>query len=304
MWRILCLAVLGLLAPLCVSLHAVASETDRTDEKLGSTGMTGVNIVTESLAGTPTRVAPVPTGSASVDLVPADAAPAGAAPIGVAPIGAAPAVLAPDKVINKNGQNIRVEVHYPELGVPAIDNDIHAWAEQISDNFLNEFQGETAEARAPYDLGTTYSLLRPTANTAVTVVWEVASYTQGAHGNLDIVTYSYTLPDGAPLTLGELFTDLGTALNLMSEAAYSRLSHTLGEMLSEDMLRSGTTPDPDNFSSFALVPGALRVFFQPYQVAPWAAGPQSVDIPLEELEDADPQYKYWGGKKKEEDVPL
>lgn len=211
--------------------------------------------------------------------------------------------IVPDMVISHHTKTLRIDVHYPKLDIPTIDKDTLEWATQLADNFQNEFAGETGDMVAPYELGATYSLERPDANSAITVVWDVSSYTQGAHGNLDIVTYSYALPEGTPITMPELFTDLGTALNLMSEAAFTRLSRTLGDMLVDDMLRGGTSPDADNFSSFALIPGAIRIYFQPYQVAPWAAGPQRVDIPLEELEDAGPQYKYWGGKMEAVDNP-
>ena len=49
----------------------------------------------------------------------------------------------------------------------------------------------------------------------------------------------------------------------------------------------GYTPEAENFSSFALTPEGIRIFFQPYQVAPWAAGSQVVDIPLDALADPD-----------------
>ena len=62
----------------------------------------------------------------------------------------------------------------------------------------------------------------------------------------------------------------------------------------DDMLRSGTAPEAENFSSFALTPEGIRIFFQPYQVAPWAAGSQVVDIPLDALADAGPRLSLWG----------
>ena len=65
-------------------------------------------------------------------------------------------------------------------------------------------------------------------------------------------------------------------------------------MYNDDMLRSGTAPEAENFSSFALTPEGIRIFFQPYQVAPWAAGPQVVDIPLDALADAGPRLSLWG----------
>ncbi|MFR5645408.1 MAG: RsiV family protein [Bilophila wadsworthia] len=53
-------------------------------------------------------------------------------------------------------------------------------------------------------------------------------------------------------------------------------------------------PEAENFSSFALTPEGIRIFFQPYQVAPWAAGSQVVDIPLDALADAGPRLSLWG----------
>lgn len=212
----------------------------------------------------------------------------------VLPMPKSPAIPV-DVAINRVKPTLKIDVHYPVIGNAVIDADIKDWATQLADNFETEFVEEGSENRVPYELSTTYTLLRPTPDTAVTVVWEVASYTQGAHGNVDIVTSIYSLPSGEPLGVGDLFTDLGTALNLLSERAYAQLSRTLGDMLDEDMLRGGTSPDPDNFSSVALIPGAIRVFFQPYQVAPWAAGSQSVDIPLQDLEDAGPILPLWYG---------
>ena len=49
-----------------------------------------------------------------------------------------------------------------------------------------------------------------------------------------------------------------------------------------------------NFANIALIPGGVRVYFQPYQVAPWSAGTQIVDIPLEKLKDARPLMELWG----------
>ena len=62
----------------------------------------------------------------------------------------------------------------------------------------------------------------------------------------------------------------------------------------DSMIHDGTEPLADNFSALALVPGGVRVYFQPYQVAPWAAGTQRVFIPLEKLAPAGPLHLLWG----------
>ena len=62
----------------------------------------------------------------------------------------------------------------------------------------------------------------------------------------------------------------------------------------DSMIHDGTEPLADNFSALAMVPGGVRVYFQPYQVAPWAAGTQRVFIPLEKLAPAGPLHLLWG----------
>jgi hypothetical protein len=63
------------------------------------------------------------------------------------------------------------------------------------------------------------------------------------------------------------------------------------------MLKSGTAPELDNYSSFSLFPAGLRIHFQPYQVAPFVAGAQRVDVPLEVILDAGPYLELWGRQK-------
>lgn len=79
----------------------------------------------------------------------------------------------------------------------------------------------------------------------------------------------------------------------MSEYSYKALSETLSNMSDKEMLSIGTAPELDNYNSIALIPNGIRIFFQPYQVAPWSAGPQQVDITLEELNKAKPTKKIW-----------
>lgn len=195
-------------------------------------------------------------------------------------------------MIKKQTDKLQIEVEYPVIGQSRVDADIADWARQLAENFENNYAEEPMPQGTPYELKATFTLSRPSKR-AVTVTWDVASYTGGAHGNLDIITKTYNLSTGEPVDIYDLFKDLETALNHMSAYSYKALSETLGDMRVEDMLRGGTTPDADNFSSIALIPTGVRVYFQPYQVAPWAAGPQFVEIPLEELMDAEPQLELW-----------
>lgn len=46
----------------------------------------------------------------------------------------------------------------------------------------------------------------------------------------------------------------------------------------------GTAPVADNFKSVSLEPGGLVISFDPYQVSPYAAGPQEVHIPAKDVQ--------------------
>jgi len=46
----------------------------------------------------------------------------------------------------------------------------------------------------------------------------------------------------------------------------------------------GTTPVADNFKSVSLELGGLVISFDPYQVGPYAAGPQEAPIPAKDVQ--------------------
>lgn len=193
---------------------------------------------------------------------------------------------------NIHDERTDIDVSYPTFDNAAVTADIRQWAHHLVDAFR---AGIEEEQPLPFKstLKVGYTVSHP-SDVALSITFDVYTYTGGAHGNLDLITLSYDLRDARRLSLENLFADPETALARMSAYAYARLSATLGDMHVEDMLRSGTTPDVDNYASIALIPGGIRIYFQPYQVAPWAAGPQHVDMPLEDLADAEPRAALWG----------
>ena len=145
----------------------------------------------------------------------------------------------------------------------------------------------------PSELWGSYAIAAPSP-AGLSLTFEIWTYTGGAHGNLDVLTLNYSLLTGQRLGLVDLFEDPDAALQIMSAWAYKKLSQRLGGMRQEQTLRMGLTPVPENFASLTLVLEGVRMNFQPYQVAPWAAGAQKVTIPLEELQPARPLLRLWG----------
>lgn len=193
-----------------------------------------------------------------------------------------------------------IAIAYPVIGHAAVDADVRRWVASIADTFETEMASlfETSEALGEtqdvsrYALQGSYTVLRPSQE-AVSLVFEIWTYTGGAHGNLDIITLNYSLISGQRLNFVDIFEDVDKALSLLSGHARKALSRRLAGGRMDQWILDGTAQDVNNFSSIGLTRQGVRVYFQPYQVAAWAAGAQEVDIPLEELLPAKPFLTLW-----------
>ena len=207
-----------------------------------------------------------------------------------------------ERLLQRQGrQNVPdITIVYPVLGHAAVDADVRRWVTNIADTFEEEmsslFQrsealGETLDM-SRYALHGSYSVLRPSQD-AVSLVFEIWTYTGGAHGNLDIITLNYSLITGQRLNFVDIFEDVDKALSLLSDHSREVLARRLAGGRKDQWILDGTTREVDNFSSIGLTRQGVRVYFQPYQVASWAAGAQEVDIPLDDLLPAKPFLKLW-----------
>ena len=122
------------------------------------------------------------------------------------------------------------------------------------------------------------------------MLWNVYEYTGGAHGNIQVFSRNYACSDGRTVGLNDLFGNPKKALALMSELSRKKL---LDQELPQDMVKAGTTPEADNFSTFLVEKDGLTLYFNPYQVGPWAAGVVTVKLSLKELAAAQPNMIWW-----------
>lgn len=127
-------------------------------------------------------------------------------------------------------------------------------------------------------------LIGSSTNT-VSYIYTIYMDTLGAHGNTTFKTFTFDVRSGALLSLSDLFLSGADYLSKLSSLSRSALTASLGDALNTPMLDDGTTPQADNFADFFLDNRDLVILFAPYQAAPYAAGPQTVRIPLSELSD-------------------
>ena len=207
-------------------------------------------------------------------------------------------------------QGAVIHIDYPSVGSPAVDADIRAWVTGIANAFeahldlsrpdlpaaavhdVMEADGATDE-RPAFELWGSYSISRP-SDAAISITFEIWNYTGTSQGNLDILTLNYSLLTGQRLAFMDLFEKPEAALALMSDWSRKELAPRLGATTRPAVLEAGTAPLVENFSSLTLTPEGICINFQPYQVAPWAAGVQKVEMPLEALLPAGPLLALWG----------
>lgn len=123
------------------------------------------------------------------------------------------------------------------------------------------------------------------SKTTVSYVFTVYLDTFGAHGNTYFRTFSFDTTTGEGIVLADLFGKDAAYLDTLTALSREKLSEKLGASADPQMIDQGTTAYEDNFQTWYLTDDALVLLFPPYQVAAYAAGPQTVRIPFTELRD-------------------
>lgn len=111
----------------------------------------------------------------------------------------------------------------------------------------------------------------------------------GAHPNQNYFTITYDLKQGRQLKLSDLFKPGAKYLEAVSDYATRDLQNrkdpdnneNMG--LAQDIFADGAKPTADNYARWNITKKGLMFTFDPYQVAAYAYGPQTVIIPYAKL---------------------
>lgn len=112
--------------------------------------------------------------------------------------------------------------------------------------------------------------------------FDFSGYTDGAaHPYHYSLTLNYDLEQGNKLSLGELFPKDSNYLEVIAR-------HCIAELSKRDIgfyggFQQGAEPIPDNYRNWNIAPDGILITFNEYQVAPYAAGPQTVLVPYGQL---------------------
>jgi hypothetical protein len=191
---------------------------------------------------------------------------------------------------------LKIDITYPIFGIKNIDVDIERWSKEIADNFyMANMRRQDGDDSDKWELLGDFTFSQPSTN-AISIVSEIFTYLGGAHGLTDFVSHNYDVNSGKKLNIKDIFQYPDTAIKLMSTWCIKVLTKRLSDEGWDDMkmLQEGAAPNLNNFSCVSLTPEGISIIFQQYQVAPYAAGYQRVEMPLNELSSAQPVMRLWG----------
>lgn len=197
-----------------------------------------------------------------------------------------------DKTMGQSTPKVEMSVHYPATGRPALDRLFADYArariKEIGQPGPDETHG------VPYSVHVAYSVTR-NDDRFFSVMFAVEEYTGGAHPIHFDRSFTFLMPEGTETFLPEL-VDGTRGLARLSQLAIAdlgkRLLHGPDAMTNADWIRSGATPTALADIAFEWGPKDLVLHFGEYAVAPYAAGPQQVRIPMTAIADlvrADPR---------------
>ena len=182
---------------------------------------------------------------------------------------------------------IEINIQYPmEFGdTPLITSTIDSFVGSLSTEFLTIYMDSYTTIPTvsfPWVLDATYTVYQH-SDQIVTIAYSGYQYTGGAHGFDFMRTFTFDLKTGTQIELMDMFQEEFNPFWTIAPIVEMDLQDQLGDLSDNDWIHDGTGEDPSNYQNFAVTEDELIFFFPSYQVAAYAAGPQEVRIPLEDL---------------------
>ncbi|MDX6497350.1 MAG: hypothetical protein QOG23_610 [Blastocatellia bacterium] len=218
------------------------------------------------------------------------------------PLAFTAAVRVTPKVIKEanKAKHYTVDAEYPQIEGDARFDNFNREARNLITKDVAAFRtSETSEetdagSETPAEtLDSTLDIgyeIRYATDDLISVEFTEGSYERGAaHGNSGTTVVNYDVKNGKKLALADLFNPRSNFLSLISEYCLKDLRERSKKdkdaMFDEEMMKSGASARADNYRAWAITKKGLWITFDPYAVAPYAAGPQHVLVPYSALKD-------------------
>lgn len=201
------------------------------------------------------------------------------------------------KTIKEENREKRSEIFsvYPELtgidssAAAAFNALVKKRVVEMNDTYRKDLADMTAEdlklmpAEIKFVNEVSYDVMLAT-NDLISISLVNYTFLGGAHGATWSRSVNYDLKNNRELKLADIFEPNSDYLKMLSDYAIADLKPRVGEMSDDEWLSKGAAPEADNYRSWNLTKKGLMVSFDQYQVAAYAAGPQTVIVPYSKLQ--------------------
>lgn len=162
------------------------------------------------------------------------------------------------------------------------DANYKAQLETGGDDFLKQFENG---GMYTYQIKTN---IIQSNNNFISMTIIIAGYSGGAHGYETTTSFNYDVKNKKEIELDYFFPNNPDVLKTVSDISRSQLTPKIQEAMDQksldpftkEMLADGTDPlKPINFKVFTFTNDTLTIYFGQYQVAAYAYGQFTVDIP-------------------------
>jgi hypothetical protein len=192
--------------------------------------------------------------------------------------------------------NLEIAANYPQLtggnnpNLEKFNQAARALVSKKVAGFKKDLQNEEGLEPLPDSMGSDLSVdytVVLAQDDLVSIKFEVGSYYQGAaHPNSYSDVLNYDLKNGKQLKLADLFKPGAKFLPVIATYSIGDLKKQAKDKgLLDDLIESGAAPAAKNYLSWNITKKGLGINFDPYQVGPYAAGPQYVMVPYTILKD-------------------
>lgn len=183
------------------------------------------------------------------------------------------------ETITESGKGYEISAVYPVSKGESITRIFHDFVVESIDAFRADTTPSPEQGELPEGLTMTLdiSYKEERHDTLDTYIFIIYSDTGGAHGLQSTKTFSFD-STGKQITVADLFTNGAKGLGVVADYVQKELMKR--EFADANWIKDGAAPTPENYANFFVDERGVTFMFDPYQVAPYAAGPQQVLVPV------------------------
>ncbi len=180
---------------------------------------------------------------------------------------------------------VKVRITYPKTGYTLLNQNLIEQLNMVVQEFIS-YQKILAKQNICYTLhikDEQYSY-----KDYISYVFYISIDTGGAHPNNIILTINYDRRNNEIITIDSMTKNNDHLLNDLCIESRKQLKSNKNiaqDQTSINMMLEGTKPEKNNFKNFIFGKDGLIVYFQQYQIAPYASGVFQTVIPYTILDD-------------------